>query len=74
MAMGVRWSAAVTMQVVQEIKVLRSSVSQREKEQAERATLVQQEKLLKSRVGSQLRISHASRLALPRGLHAGDKL
>ena len=36
--------------VVQEIKVLRSSVGQREKEQAERATLVQQERLIKSKV------------------------
>ncbi|KAL3130646.1 hypothetical protein ABBQ38_008037 [Trebouxia sp. C0009 RCD-2024] len=35
--------------VVQEIKVLRSSVGQREKEQAERATLVQQERLIKSK-------------------------
>ena len=38
------------LKVVQEIKVLRSSVSQREKEQAERATLVQQERLIKSKV------------------------
>ena len=36
--------------VVQEIKVLRSSVGQREKEKAERATLVQQERLIKSKV------------------------
>ncbi|KAK9903552.1 hypothetical protein WJX75_008667 [Coccomyxa subellipsoidea] len=35
--------------VVQEIKVLRSSVSQREKERAERATLVQQERLIKAK-------------------------
>lgn len=38
------------LQVVQEIKVLRSSVSQREKERAERATLVQQERLVKAKV------------------------
>jgi len=38
------------LQVVQEIKVLRSSVSQREKERAERATLVQQERLIKAKV------------------------
>lgn len=37
-------------QVVQEIKVLRSSVSQREKEKAERATLVVQERLVKAKV------------------------
>ncbi len=36
--------------MVQEIKVLRSSVSQREKERAERATLVQQERLVKAKV------------------------
>ena len=36
-------------QVVQEIKVLRSSVSQREKEKAERATLVEQERLVKAK-------------------------
>jgi hypothetical protein len=35
--------------VVQEIKVLRASVSQREKEKAERATLVQQERLVKAK-------------------------
>lgn len=38
------------LKVVQEIKVLRSSVSQREREQAERANLVQQERLVKSKV------------------------
>ncbi len=38
------------VRVVQEIKVLRSNVSQREREQAERATLVQQERLIKSKV------------------------
>lgn len=38
------------VQIVQEIKVLRSSVSQREKERAERATLVQQERLIKAKV------------------------
>lgn len=37
------------VRVVQEIKVLRSNVSQREREQAERATLVQQERLVKSK-------------------------
>lgn len=36
--------------VVQEIKALRSSVQQREKEKAERATLVQQEKLVRGKV------------------------
>lgn len=36
--------------VVQEIKALRSSVQQREKERAERATLVQQEKLVRGKV------------------------
>lgn len=38
-------------QVVQEIKVLRSGVSQRERERAERATLVEQERLIKAKVG-----------------------
>ena len=42
-----RWRARA--QVVQEIKVLRSSVSQREKEKAERATLVVQERLVKAK-------------------------
>ena len=42
-----RWR--VCAQVVQEIKVLRSSVSQREKEKAERATLVVQERLVKAK-------------------------
>ena len=37
-------------QVVQEIKVMRSGVTAREKERAERATLVQQEKLSKAKV------------------------
>ena len=37
-------------QVVQEIKILRSNVSQREREKAERATLVTQERLVKSKV------------------------
>jgi len=36
--------------VVQEIKTLRSQVQQREKEKAERATLVQQEKLIRGKV------------------------
>ena len=36
--------------MVQEIKVMRSSVTAREKERAERATLVQQEKLSKAKV------------------------
>jgi hypothetical protein len=43
-----------SLQVVQEIKVLRSSVSQREKERAERATLVQQERLIKAKVRAAL--------------------
>ena len=38
------------LQVVQEIKMLRGSITQREKEKAERATLVQQERLIKSGV------------------------
>ena len=42
-----RWLARA--QVVQEIKVLRSSVSQREKEKAERATLVVQDRLVKAK-------------------------
>lgn len=37
-------------QIVQEIKVMRSAVSTREREKAERATLVEQEKLIKSKV------------------------
>ncbi len=37
--------------MVQEIKVMRTSVTAREKERAERATLVQQEKLSKAKVG-----------------------
>ena len=37
------------MQVVQEIKVMRTSITAREKERAERATLVQQEKLSKAK-------------------------
>lgn len=37
--------------IVQEIKSLRSQVQQRDKESAERATLVQQEKLVKGKVG-----------------------
>lgn len=37
--------------VVQEIKSMRSQVQQREKEKAERATLVQQEKLIRGKVG-----------------------
>lgn len=48
--------------VVQEIKTLRSQVQQREKERVERASLVQQEKLVRGKVcrnsGEQLR-SHA---------------
>lgn len=38
------------LQVVQEIKVLRASVSQREREKAERATLKEQERLIKAKV------------------------
>lgn len=37
-------------QVVQQVKMLRSSVLQREKERAERATLIQQEKLVRGKV------------------------
>ncbi len=37
--------------MVQEIKALRSAVAQRDKERAERATLVQQEKLVRGKVG-----------------------
>ena len=40
----------VRLQVVQEIKVLRSNISAREREKAERATLVQQDKLIKAKV------------------------
>ena len=36
--------------MVQEIKVMRTGVTAREKERAERATLVQQEKLSKAKV------------------------
>jgi nucleosome binding factor SPN SPT16 subunit len=49
--------------VVQEIKVLRSSVSQREKERAERATLVQQERLVKAKVSS-MEHTHATPIGL----------
>ena len=38
------------MQVVQEVKALRTAVTQRERERAERATLVQQESLIKAKV------------------------
>ena len=38
-----------TAKVVQDIKLLRSTVQQRDKERAERATLVQQEKLQKGK-------------------------
>lgn len=38
--------------MVQEIKSLRSTVQQRDKEKAERATLVQQEKLVRGKVGA----------------------
>lgn len=48
--------------MVQEIKVLRSSVSQREKERAERATLVQQERLIKAKVHSLSIQKHGWRL------------
>jgi hypothetical protein len=41
--------------VVQEIKVLRSTVLQRDKERAERATLVQQEKLVRGKVRRRMR-------------------
>ena len=41
-------------QVVQEIKMLRGSVTQREKEKAERATLVQQERLIRGAVSKVL--------------------
>lgn len=40
--------------VVQEVKAMRSAVLQREKEKAERATLVQQEKLVRGKVGGAL--------------------
>jgi hypothetical protein len=40
----------VNAQVVQEIKVLRSSVTAHEREVAERATLVTQERLIKAKV------------------------
>ena len=38
------------MQVVQEIKALRSNITAHEREVAERATLVTQERLIKSKV------------------------
>ena len=41
-----------TLQVVQEIKVLRSSVTAHEREVAERATLVTQERLVKAKARS----------------------
>ena len=43
---------AILAQVVQEIKILRASVSQREREKAERATLKEQEKLVKAKASS----------------------
>ena len=49
------------VQVVQEIKVLRASVSARERERAERATLKEQEKLTKAKVGT---------LWIPANLHS----
>ena len=42
--------SCLNAQVVQEIKVLRSSVTAHEREVAERATLVTQERLIKSKV------------------------
>lgn len=39
-------------QVVQEIKMLRANVSQREREKAERATLKEQERLIKAKVAT----------------------
>ena len=50
------------LQVVQEIKVMRSGVTAREKERAERATLVQQEKLSKAKVLPLSRHSAAAEL------------
>ena len=40
------------LQIVQEVKALRTAVTQRERERAERATLVQQESLIKAKVCS----------------------
>ena len=48
--MGLAEKDLLVAQVVQEIKVMRSGVTAREKERAERATLVQQEKLSKAKV------------------------
>ena len=50
-------------QVVQEIKVLRGSVLQRERESAERATLVRQEKLVRAKVQSLCHLSQSLPLA-----------
>jgi nucleosome binding factor SPN SPT16 subunit len=51
--------------VVQEIKALRSSVQQREKERAERATLVQQEKLVRGKVCNRVQSVAGHLLAFP---------
>ena len=58
--------------MVQEVKSLRSSVQQREKEKAERATLVQQEKLIRGKVGAQggSEDQHADRAPRPPPLSA----
>ena len=53
--------AGAAAQVVQEIKALRSSVTSHEREVAERATLVIQERLIKSKV----RLQHASLSSIP---------
>lgn len=61
-----------TLQVVQEIKVLRASVSQRERERAERATLKQQEKLTKAKVRATRRRSLTDRLGCSGWWGSGD--
>lgn len=58
------------LQVVQEIKILRSNVSQREREKAERATLVTQERLVKSKVRTAPR--RGSTCSTPNPLHQNE--
>lgn len=56
--------------MVQEIKILRSNVSQREREKAERATLVTQERLVKSKVRrAQIGMRHVSAMPQCSGVY-----
>jgi len=48
---GVVMVVGCIVQVVQEIKVLRAGVTAKEREKAERATLKEQERLVKAKVG-----------------------